>query len=231
MRTRHTDPRRMWRCVLLVLILCLNAASDFAQVPQANTAQGGLSAADYKQAVAQAVGIQYGWREATARYNNKEIDLATYQRSAKVYGDEYRLLYSKWQAVGKGADLERDYKRQLAAVPWPGRSPKAAQGKVAQGDRAAAVAAQSQQAREELAGRRFVYIITIAIVGVFLFLFLFLLRRKPKGRGVSDIYGTARYAPQQLDIADERCLANGMFFGKSSAPGLRGSKLENFGAA
>src|SRR5260370_30653046 len=105
MRTRHTDPRRMWRCVLLVLILCLNAASDFAQVPQANTAQGGLSAADYKHDVAQAVGIQYRWREATARYNSKEIDLATYQSSAKVFEDEYRLLSSNWKTVRTGTYL------------------------------------------------------------------------------------------------------------------------------
>jgi type IV secretory pathway TraG/TraD family ATPase VirD4 len=208
----------MRRCVLLVLILCLSAAPDFSQVPQANTVPGGLSAADYQHDVAQAVGIQYRWREATARYNKKEIDLATYQRSAKVFGDEYRLLYSKWQKVGKGADLERDYKKQLATVPSPARAP-AVQGKIAQRGKAAA-----QESGESLRRRGFIEL--VFIVGFILLSLLYLFRRKPKGRGVSDIYGTAHYAPQQLDIADRRCLANGMFFGKSSAPGLAGRPLE-----
>ena len=117
----------------------------------------------------------------------------------------------------------------LLPVPRPKAvQGKVAQGKAAQGAKAAAVAAQSRQPQEWLAGRRLVYIIACGIILLFLTLSLF--RQKPPVRGVSDIHGTAHYAPQQLDIADEMCLANGMFFGKSSAPGLAGGPNENSGA-
>jgi type IV secretion system protein VirD4 len=242
MRTRHTDPRRMWRRILLVFIFSLCAAPDFAQVPQdktiaGNTAQGGLSAADYKHDVAQAVGIQYRLREATARYNRKEIDPATYQATSKALGDEYGRLYSKWQAVGKGADLERDYKQHLATVPMPARAP-ALQGKAAgkrsqvQSDspqRARALAAAQQSDLESLRRRGFIEL--VFIVGFIVLGLLYLFRkRKPAGSTVSDIYGTAHYAPQQLDIADEMCLERGLFFGKSIAPEVLRTPLENAGA-
>ncbi len=241
----------MWRRVLLVLILSLCAAPDFAQVPQTTieppvpqvqagqttqTAQGGLSAADYKRDVAQAVGIQYRWREAIARYQNKEIDLATYRASAKIFGDVYSPLYSKWLAVGKAVDFERDWKQQLDAHPMPARK-SPVQGKATgkgsqfQGDspQRAKVLAAAQQSQTESIRRR--GRIEFAVIAGFIVLcVLYLFRRKPKGRGVSDIYGTAHYAPQQLDIADEMCLANGMFFGKSIAPRVKGTPLENAGA-
>src|SRR5438309_988004 len=104
MRTRHTNARRMWRCVLLVLILYLSAAPVFAQASQSvieqyitqnppgqktQAAQGGTSAADYRHDVAQAVGIQYRLREAAARYNNDEIDKAAYEAWAKIYANDY----------------------------------------------------------------------------------------------------------------------------------------------
>jgi len=35
---------------------------------------------------------------------------------------------------------------------------------------------------------------------------------------VSDVYGTAQYAPVVLDVVDDKCLEKGLFFGKGSAP-------------
>ncbi|HEV2521693.1 MAG TPA: type IV secretory system conjugative DNA transfer family protein [Candidatus Acidoferrales bacterium] len=306
----------MWRRVLPVLILSLCAAPVFAQVPQTTieqpvpqvqagqttqTAQGGLSAADYRRDVAQAVGIQYHSQLEAARYNSKEIDLAKYQAEGKVFAADYARLYSKWQAVGKGVDFERDCKQQLDRMPMPAGAP-GVQGKAARGDMPSAdykrdveQAADLQFQESQLAKRvlnkeidnatyyksinvlaarltplnskwqaagkgnqfqrdylqqvrvladaqRTQAIVarnlgmlgkagSIAIVGFLgMCLLYFLLRQKPAGRFVSDIYGTAHYAPHQLDIADEMCLANGMFFGKSSAPGLRGSPNEYSGA-
>jgi type IV secretion system protein VirD4 len=232
----------MWRGVLPVLILFLCAASSFAQVPQANTvpdnaAQGGLSTADYNRDVAQAIGIQYRLRELTARYNNKQIDPATYQATSKVLGDEYARLYSKWQAVGKGADLERDYKQHLAAMPMPARKfpvqgKATGKGSQFQSDspQRAKVPAAAQPSQAVFFVRRVFFAVIVGFIVLCLFYLIRFLRRKPEGRRVSDIYGTARYAPQQLDIANESCLANGVFFGKSSAPRLKGTKLEHAGA-
>src|SRR5258708_616946 len=139
MRTRYTNARRMWRCVLPVLILYLSAAPIFAQasqsvigqsVPQVpagqktQAAQGGTSAADYRHDVALAVALQNRLRLEAARYGNDEIDKATYEASAKIFTNDYMRLYWKWNKVGKGADLERDYKQRLNAMPWPVRKPR-----------------------------------------------------------------------------------------------------------
>ncbi len=45
-------------------------------------------------------------------------------------------------------------------------------------------------------------------------------RERPPAPGPSDVYGTAHYAPMQTEIQDDDCLAKGVFFGKSSRPGL-----------
>jgi type IV secretory pathway TraG/TraD family ATPase VirD4 len=307
MRTRHADAP--WGCggACLALILYLCAAPAFAQVPQATIerpvpqvpagekgqiTQGGLSAADYKRDVAQAVALQYRLRVEAARYNNDEIDLATYQASGNIIGSAYMRLYWKWQKVGKGADLERDYKQQLAAMPWPVRKPKpvpmpsadykrdveeaatlqfqegqvakrvlnkeidnatylesikvldarltplkgkwqaAGRGNEFQRDymqrvTALAVAAQSPAGLLRHYLGTIVLIVIAGIVGIYL-----LIRFSPKktGRAVSDIYGTAHYAPTQLDVVDDACLARGLFFGKSSAPELARLPLEAPGA-
>jgi type IV secretion system protein VirD4 len=315
----------MWRGVLLVLILALCAAPVFAQVSQApieqpvpqipadqktQAAQGGLSAADYKHDVAQAVGIQYHSRLEAARYNSKGIDPAKYQAESKVFAADYARLYSKWQAVGKGVDFERDCKQRLDAMPMPVQAPAvqgpAVQGKAARGDtpsadykrdveQAANLQFQEGQVAKRVLNKEIdnaTYLKSIkdlaarltpltskwqaagkgnqfqrdymqqvrvlaaaqrprataqqsqvdslrrrgrigfaVIVGFILLCLLYLFRkRKPAGRFVSDIYGTAHYAPQQLDIADEMCLANGMFFGKSIAPRVKGTPLENAGS-
>src|SRR5260370_37779720 len=112
MRTRYTNARRMWRCVLPVLILYLSAAPVFAQVSQSTqsvieqyarqvpqktqAAEGGTSAADYRHDVAQAVALHNRVRLEAARYNNDEIDKTTYEASAKIFMNHYMRLYWKW---------------------------------------------------------------------------------------------------------------------------------------
>ena len=68
----------MWRCIPLVLILCLCVAPALAQVPQA---QGGLSAADYKHDVARAIDLASRQKELVRRHDKKEIDDEIYDLS------------------------------------------------------------------------------------------------------------------------------------------------------
>jgi type IV secretion system protein VirD4 len=46
----------------------------------------------------------------------------------------------------------------------------------------------------------------------------------------SDIHGTAHYAPLQVDVLDQACLAKGLFLGKSSQPGQERAALDAPGA-
>ena len=53
---------------------------------------------------------------------------------------------------------------------------------------------------------------------------------EPKKKPASDVYGTAHYAPLQVDILDQACLAQGLFLGKSSQPGQERAALDAPGA-
>jgi type IV secretion system protein VirD4 len=53
---------------------------------------------------------------------------------------------------------------------------------------------------------------------------------EPKKKPASDVYGTAHYAPLQVDVLDQACLANGLFLGKSSQPGQERAALDAPGA-
>jgi type IV secretory pathway TraG/TraD family ATPase VirD4 len=56
------------------------------------------------------------------------------------------------------------------------------------------------------------------LVAVYVLYLIF--RQRPPAPRPSDVYGTAHYAPMQTEIQDDDCLAKGVFFGKSSQPGL-----------
>src|ERR1700687_4442720 len=208
-------------------------------VSQVQTGQGGTSGAGYQRRVALAADLSARWNEVRNRYwVKKEIPSATLRESERIFSTDLSRLSEKWRVAGRGNDFERDYRQQLARVLLPVPPPKAVQGKAAQGkatqgkaaqgSRAAAVDAQFRQPQEWLAGRRFVFIIVAGIM--LLCLTISLLRKKIPERGTTGTYGTAHYAPQQLDIADEMCLARGLFLGKSSAPELTGAPLEIPGA-
>src|SRR6202158_2062873 len=205
----------------------------------ASEGQGATSGADYQRDVALAADLSARWNEVRNRYwVKKEIPSATLRESERIFSTDLSRLSEKWRVAGRGNDFERDYRQQLARVLLPVPPPKAVQGKAAQGkatqgkaaqgSRAAAVDAQFRQPQEGVAGRRFVFIIVAGIM--LLCLTISLLRKKIPERGTTGTYGTAHYAPQQLDIADETCLARGLFLGKSSAPELTGAPLEIPGA-
>jgi type IV secretion system protein VirD4 len=120
----------MWRCVPLVLIiLCLCPAPDFAQVAQApagqktQTAQGGLSPADYKRDVEKAADLQHREGEVAKRYVKKEIDGPTYEKSMTVLQPALAAIVRKWQAAGRGSEFQRDYLQRLLALNRAAQSP------------------------------------------------------------------------------------------------------------
>jgi type IV secretion system protein VirD4 len=188
-------------------------------VPKTEATQDGMSAADYKRDVEQAANLQLREGQLAKRALNKGVDPTTYNKSLKALEIALAALAGKWKAAGRGSEFQRDYMQRVLALARAAKSPGAAQSQ-----RRDAIRSGVAKTIDTL-----VYIVIAFIVGLFL-LWLFFHKETPAGRPVSDIYGTAHYAPQQLDIADEMCLTNGLFFGKSSAPGLRGTTLENAGA-
>jgi len=67
-------------------------------------------------------------------------------------------------------------------------------------------------------------------MGALFVLYLIFRPSPPPAPGPSSIYGTAHYAPMETDIQDDACLANGLFFGKSSQPGWETAPLLAQGA-
>jgi type IV secretory pathway TraG/TraD family ATPase VirD4 len=176
--------------------------------------QDGTSPADYQRDVSLAADLTARWNEVRNRYwVKKEIPIATLRETEKIFSTDLSRLSEKWQAAGKGRDFERDYRQRLAAGTVARQSPTPVTSKSVAGTALALLA----------------FIAIAGIVGIYL---LYRLFRKgtSAGRTVSDIYGTAHYAPTQLDVVDDTCLARGLFFGKSSAPELTRLPLEIPGA-
>ena len=178
---------------------------------EGNIAPRGTSEADYKQDVARAAMLYFMLAPAVRRNHAKQISAETYRQIEHTIKPQLDLLRQKWRAAGRGDRFQRDY-----IHPFLGA------------DAAAKASARRNAPTQSSAGGRLgflgifsifghIFILSIAgIVGLYL-LFRLLSRRTP-AKGVSDVYGTAHYAPRQVDLADETCLANGVFFGKSSAP-------------
>jgi type IV secretion system protein VirD4 len=189
-------------------------------VPKTKAAQDGTSQADYKRDVEKAADLQFREGQVAKRYSQKEIDRTTYQKSIIVLRLGLAALKDKWQLAGRGSEFQRDSMQRLSALNRAAESPRAA---------------QSQRRDDPVRRGRakiidiLAYSVTAGIVGIFLLWLIF--RKGPQAsRPVSDIYGTAHYAPTQLDVVDDTCLARGVFFGKSSAPQLARLPLETPGA-
>jgi len=180
--------------------------------------QGGTSPADYQRDVALASDLNVRWKEVRDRYwVKKEIPIATLRESEKIFRTDISRLSEKWRAAGRGDEFKRDYEQGLASSQAPAPS--------------AADSAPSTSGGAAVLGGLFILAV-VAVVGAgVLWLLMRALRTKPPvPRQVSDVYGTAHYAPVERDIVDERCLANGVFFGKSSAPRQGAAPLDAPGA-
>ena len=149
--------------------------------------------------------------ENNRRYwDTKEIDVATFNKNVEILRKEGARLSEKWKAAGRRNEFERDFPKQGVSQEeldafFPPRS--------------------SPVLEKTLWG-----VIAVGLIGVF-YLFLRSFRKSPTGKsGVSDVYGTAHYAPWRDDIEDEACLSNGLFLGKSSAPDRGTLPLDAYGA-
>ena len=119
-----------WQLVQLTQAITKNPVIPLSapKAVQGKAVQDGMSLADYKRDVEQAAAIHYRWRVEAARYNNGEIDRATYEAAIKNSSADYLSLYNKWWAAGRRSDFERDYQQRLNAMGWPVRPPKVVQG-------------------------------------------------------------------------------------------------------
>ena len=108
-------------------------------------------------------------------------------------------------------EFQRDYMKRVTAIA------------VAQAD------AKSTANYERAIVGIFVFIVIAGIGGIYWLYRLFTKKPAPPPP-LSDVYGTAHYAPMELDVADDTCLARGLFFGKSSAPEFAKLPLDAPGA-
>jgi type IV secretory pathway TraG/TraD family ATPase VirD4 len=175
-------------------------------------AQGKVAKADtpadaYERDVEQAADLQSQESQVAKRVLNKEIDGVAYTKTMKALNGSLIPLKEKWQAAGRGTEFERDYMKRVTAMA------------VAQADKVST-------AKYSRAIHGFLVLLVIAVIGgIYL-----LITQKPVVPPVSDVYGTAHYAPLETHVVDESCLARGLFFGKSSTPELATLPLDAPGA-
>jgi type IV secretory pathway TraG/TraD family ATPase VirD4 len=178
---------------------------------QGSVAKVARSGADYQRDLQQAADIQARQGELATRVLKKEIDGVTYTKSMKPLNSDLTRIRQKWQAAGRGTEFERDlFKKTLAT--------------------ARAQADAESTTRYTRVVSALLVLIPIAGIGAIYWLYRVFRKRPPAPRRVSDVYGTAQYAPVELDVLDDASLARGLFLGKSSAPELIRLPLEAPGA-
>ena len=156
----------------------------------------GIPGPGYKGDVEEAANLQFQQGQVAKRYLDKEIDANAYGAAIKKLEPRLTLLQDKWKAAGRKTQFERDYMEQVTALAVAAKSP-------------------AGLLRHHLGTA--VLIVLGVIFGIYLLIRAS--RKQPvPPRGTSDVYGTAHYAPTQLDVVDDACLTRGLFFGKSSAP-------------
>lgn len=184
--------------------------------PQAKTPDSPTSNQAYVNDVGE-IGHQLWLQmELERRFKAGEMGVGIFNPANKDFDTNIQRSVNKWRAAGRGDEFERDYR--AVAEAW----------------RAAAQAEKEQAMRAWLIGLAGSALFSVvAVGGIYLLVRVIRLlsRKQPEQRRiVSDVHGTAHYAPVQLDIVDEACLAKGIFFGKSSSPELVRLPLDAPGA-
>ncbi len=181
---------------------------------------GGTSPADYQRDVVVAADILGELNEVGNRHwVKKEIPIETLRESGRIYTTDLSRLTEKWRKVGKADDFERDYRQRMAGAA-PGASPA----------NAGATTASRSSATGLNPGWILFGFVGLGTGGVIYVLYRLSRPGPPPPHAVSDVHGTAHYAPLQLDITDAACLSKGLFFGKSSVPRRGVAPLEDPGA-
>lgn len=189
-------------------------------VPQVRAGQGGTSAGDYQRDVALAADLRAQRDKLAWRLHDEQIAMPTFRETDKILGDDLVRLVEKWRAAGKGDSFERDYQRQPAPRLANSRQPQRPPGPIA----------PSAPAKGNPFADFFRIFFGVAFVLLVVAGGLFLLFRKKVQPPLSDVYGTAQFAPWQTDTCDERSIRHGVFLGKSAIPGVRGAALDARGA-
>ncbi len=187
-----------------------NAPPAVTEAPQARRApqqpkapENPTSDAAYAREVYVAADLYWGMLEAARRFQEGDFDDGKVNTVKTALQPELQKLITKWRGAGRAAEFEKDYKQ-------------------AADNRMAAEKEERQKNTRAAISRWIGAALTFAAVVGGIYVVVLVLRsigRKPTpGQTVSDVYGTAHYAPIVREIVDDGCLAKGVFFGKSSSP-------------
>lgn len=184
--------------------------------PQAKTVETETPSMAYARDVSEAGDMFWATLEAARKFQEGEFDDWQVNTVKTAIEPELQKLITKWRAAGRAAEFEKDYKQNAA-------------------DRMAREEGQRQNQRHAafVSWMNGTLIFAAVIFGIYiLFLILRAMGRKPTAPQVpvSDVYGTAHFAPTELSVLDDACLTKGLFFGKSSAPELVRLPLDAPGA-
>jgi hypothetical protein len=178
--------------------------------------KGGTSPADYQHDVTLAADLRAQHEAVSNRYwVKKDIDEATLRETEVILDTDLMRLKQKWKAAGRLSDFERDYQQGGVSAPAAPRQPAPA----------ASTGQVSQPSAGDFITNLIVGILFILGVPYLLYRIIRWMFRKRPPEPVSTVYGTAHYAPVQTDVENDACLANGLFFGKSSQPGWETATL------
>jgi len=183
--------------------------------PKAKTPENPTSDAAYARDVYEAGDLYWGMLEAARQFQEGDIDDVTVNTVKTALEPDLQKLINKWRVAGRAAEFEKDYKQ-------------------AADNRMVAEKAERRKRTWAAVSSWMSAALTFAAVIGGIYVVVLVLRSvgsKPMpGRAVSDVHGTAHYAPTELSVLDDACLAKGVFFGKSSAPQLVRLPLDAPGA-
>lgn len=183
--------------------------------PRAKTPESPTSDAAYARDVYAAGDLYWGILEAARQFQEGDIDDVTVNTVKTALQPDLQKLINKWRVAGRVAEFEKDYKQ------------------AADNRMLAEKAERQKRTWAAIVSWMSAALIFAAVIGGIYVVILVLrsMGSKPApGRRVSDVYGTAHYAPTELSVRDDACLTKGLFFGKSSAPELVRLPLDTPGA-
>lgn len=204
------------RVAAVLFALCVQGTRFLAVA-----AESGTSPADWQADLARAADISRQREVLSDRYwRKKDLNGRDYAIADRALASERAQLRTKWEKAGRGPAFEagsRDLASRAAASA-PGQSasrpasPLSARSAPDFGDRYPVIAT--------ILGMLAMGSIFLGLPAFGLWILYLLFHRPPQKTPVSTTFGSAHYAPLEVDITDPTCLARGLFLGKSSGPQL-----------
>lgn len=149
-------------------------------------------------------------KEISEKFHKKLISSDTYRESDVIYGADIQRLELRYEAISRArGDAFRAASQARSAPPPPPSSPTSTTVRT--------------QPQTDHTGTLTVLAILIGVPGLIIAWIVYLIFRKkpppPQEPPVSDIYGTAAWAEVRESPEKANAVAQGVSFGKSSAPG------------